>query len=273
MSDDSWHDDAIKTVASCKSSWRRVCRHLFFVVIALSMAPLLKPPAAMPPISLTLFASPLSASGLIARAILLWKITTKARREILSGTYTPFDLSRRNRPAPWRMADAVMPSISCRSFRPRQYETALLEGWAFFAAIAYLLRRPRGPWPGRWAGARRGRGIFPRNPRNRLGRAADGNRGAGEGDAMKRLGNGPVLQNTCPFASSPCSGPCRTRSLGLLLASLAFARGAAHPRPRGRVLRRRREVALATVLFRQRDGVHLGPYGLRANRCRPGHFT
>jgi hypothetical protein len=141
MSDDSWHDDATKTARTLQIIVAALCAGtLFFLVIALSVAPLLKPPAAIRPISLTLFAFAFVGIGLVARAILLWKITAKARREILGGTYTPLGSSQRIKPAPvedggCRDAKYLLPVFQAKTIM----SAALFEGWAFFAAIAYLL--------------------------------------------------------------------------------------------------------------------------------------
>jgi hypothetical protein len=141
MSDDSWHEDATKTARTLQIIVAALCAGtLFFLVIALSMAPLLKPPAAIRPISITLFAFAFVGVGLIARAILLWKITTKARREILNGTYTPLDPSQWIRPVPLDDGGCRDAKYLLSVFQPKTIMiAALFEGWAFFAAIAYLL--------------------------------------------------------------------------------------------------------------------------------------
>ncbi|MGA2065879.1 MAG: hypothetical protein ABSG86_12975 [Thermoguttaceae bacterium] len=141
MSDDSWHEDAAKTARTLQILVAAMCAGiLFFLVIALSMGPVLKPPATMQPISLTVIAFALVGLGLIARAILLWKITTKARREILSGAYTPIDPSRRSRPVPSADGGCRDAKYLLSVFLPKTIiSAALFEGWAFFAAIAYLL--------------------------------------------------------------------------------------------------------------------------------------
>jgi hypothetical protein len=141
MSDDAWHEDASKTVRILQSIVAAMCAGmLIFLVIALSMAPLLKPPAAIRPISITLIAFAFVGLAQIARAILLWKITTKARREILSGTYTPLDPRRRISSVPvedggCRDAKYLLPVFQAKTIM----SAALFEGCGFFAAIAYLL--------------------------------------------------------------------------------------------------------------------------------------
>jgi hypothetical protein len=141
MSDDSWHEDASKTARILQIIVAAMCAGmLFFLVIALSMAPLLKPPAAMRPILLTLFAFAFVGLALIARAILLWKITAKGRREVLNGTYAPLDPRQRIRSVPGedggcRDAKYLLPVFQAKTIMG----AALFEGCGFFAAIAYLL--------------------------------------------------------------------------------------------------------------------------------------
>jgi hypothetical protein len=141
MSDDSWHEDATKTVRILQIIVAAMCAGmLLFLVIALGMAPLLKPPSAMRPISLTWVAFAFVGLALIARAILPWILTAKARREILSGTYAPLGPRQRISSVPvedggCRDAKYLLPVFQAKTIMG----AALFEGCGFFAAIAYLL--------------------------------------------------------------------------------------------------------------------------------------
>ncbi len=142
MSDDSWHDDA----AQMAHILQTIVAALFigtlaFLLIVLTNGSHVKaPPALWPPTPLALVAVVLVGVGLIARAVVLWNVTTKGRREIANGTYTPV--------APMRPVKSVVSENDpCRDAKYLlsvfQVKTiisgAMFEGWAFFATMAYMI--------------------------------------------------------------------------------------------------------------------------------------
>ena len=129
MSDDSWHDDAAKTVRTLQIIVAAlVAGTLFFLLIALTIAPRGKPPTSPLPISLTLIAAALVGVGLIARAVVLSGIVTNARRKLVNGSDPTEDDAGGD-------AKYVLSVFQTKTI----ISGALFEGWAFFATIAYLI--------------------------------------------------------------------------------------------------------------------------------------
>ena len=94
----------------------------------------------MRPISLTWVAFAFVGLALIARAILPWILTAKARREVLNGTYAPLGPGQSISSVPvedggCRDAKYLLPVFQTTTL----LSAALFEGCGFFAAIAYLL--------------------------------------------------------------------------------------------------------------------------------------
>lgn len=96
-------------------------------------------------INLVLIAILLVGVELIARAVVVWNISRKARREIINGTYQPVGPRQRigslssdvadKPPDPYRDAKYLLTAFRQKTM----VSAALFEGCAFFAVIAYLI--------------------------------------------------------------------------------------------------------------------------------------
>jgi hypothetical protein len=101
---------------------------LFFLLIALTLAPRGRPPASPLPISLTLIAVAFAGVGLIARAVVLPSIVTKARGKLV------------NESAPSKDGGSGDAKYLLSVFQTKTIISGgLFEGWAFLATIAYLV--------------------------------------------------------------------------------------------------------------------------------------
>jgi hypothetical protein len=141
MCDHSWHEDATKTVRILQFIVSAMCAGvLFFLVIVLSIAPQFKLPAPLQPISLALIAAIFAGIGLIARAVVVWKLTVKARREIVNGTYAPLGPRLPSGSLPSDDGECHDAGYLLSVFQTKTIISgALFEGVSFFATIAYLI--------------------------------------------------------------------------------------------------------------------------------------
>ena len=141
----SWEIEATKTVRTLQIIIGAIAMGaILFVLIASTIAPLSKPPVALLPIPLYLIVIILVCVGLIVRFIYMWHLTTKARREVINGTYQSIDYRQRMRlPLP-------IANQSSDSSRDAQYllsafryksicSTAMIAGWCFLATTIYLI--------------------------------------------------------------------------------------------------------------------------------------
>ncbi|MGA2616779.1 MAG: hypothetical protein ABSF26_04160 [Thermoguttaceae bacterium] len=138
MSDDSWQADVTKMTRILQIVvGALVAGTLFFLVIALTIGPQGVPSAAPLPISLTLIAALFTGMMLIARAVCIWQVTARGRRQIAGGTYRPVS------PQQWSGAAGKPVGDAQSLFMVFQTRTiasaAMFEGCAFFATICYLI--------------------------------------------------------------------------------------------------------------------------------------
>ena len=90
MSNDSWNDDAGKAARILQIIVAALAMGAsVFLVITLIVGPQVGPKS---PIPLILIAVLLVVAELVARAVVLWNIDRKGRREIIKGTYKSVDL-------------------------------------------------------------------------------------------------------------------------------------------------------------------------------------
>ena len=143
MSDIAWHEDATKTVRTLQIIVGAMTTGAFvFLAIVLAIGPQVKkPPGPLPPTPFTMIAAAIVVVGLIARVVVLWNISAKGRREIVSGTYTSVEPRTRKRLPPPDPADPCRDEKYLLSFFQTKTITssAMFEGWVFFATIAYMI--------------------------------------------------------------------------------------------------------------------------------------
>jgi hypothetical protein len=146
MSNDSWYDEAAKTVRILQLIvGAMLAGASIFLVVALTFGPQVKPPGLTLPIPLALVAFLAVVIGIITVTVVLWNISRKARGEIIDGTYQPVDWRQRIGSLPPDVAHE--PLDPCRDAKyilsVFHYRTmvsvAAFEGWAFLATTAYLV--------------------------------------------------------------------------------------------------------------------------------------
>lgn len=144
MLDNSWHEDAAKSARILQIIvMAMVAGASIFLAIALTIRSQAEPPPSALPIPITIVAVIFIGVGFIGRWIVLSSIRAKGRREIVNGTHQSVHPGQRMRLAPLDCTDTP------DSYRDAEYllsmfqqrtilSAAMLEGWAFFATIAYL---------------------------------------------------------------------------------------------------------------------------------------
>ena len=140
MYDDSWHDETAKTVRILQVMVAAMfAGSLFFLLIAVNLAAQGKHDLSLP-VSLNVIACALVGAGLIARAVVLSSVVSKARREVVSGTHTPG--GPRLRIGLYPSAGDGRHDAKCllSAFQNKTIISgALFEGWAFLATIAFWI--------------------------------------------------------------------------------------------------------------------------------------
>ena len=112
----------------------------FFLLIALFLRPLDKPPAPLQPIALAWIACALAVAGLTVRAAVVAVVTAKGRGEITSGTCAPSGPRPANAPAASEGSEAREGKCLLAAFQTKTIiGGAIFEGCSFFATVAYLI--------------------------------------------------------------------------------------------------------------------------------------
>jgi hypothetical protein len=144
MYDELWHEQAAKTarilqiIVGAMAAGASV-----FLVVVLTIGSQAKP--LILPIPLAWLVVPFVGGELVARAVVLWNIARKGRREIINGTYQPVDPRQRIGSPPADIADTPPDPYRDAKYLLSVFQqgtivsAALFEGCAFFATIAYLI--------------------------------------------------------------------------------------------------------------------------------------
>jgi hypothetical protein len=141
MCDTSWYEDATKAARTGQIIvGALVASTSAFLAVVLGIGPQVKPPALPQPISFTLIAFVFVGVGLIARAVVVWGITAKARREIVNGTYASVVPRQQIGLSPAEDGQRRDAKYLLAVFQQRTVvSAAMFEGWGFFATIAYMI--------------------------------------------------------------------------------------------------------------------------------------
>ena len=207
MCDNSWLDGANKTTRALQLIVGAMTLGLLSALLVISTARShAEPPATPPQATLALLAAALIGVGLIARAIVLWTITTKGRREIVNGTYTPVDPRQ-------RIGAFASPEGLCRD---EKYLLSVFQNKTIISARAVrgmgvlcdgcVFHRGQSPlhWSGYRPDTRRGRALSNAVSCTRLGRTPNASFGGREGGvrAVRSLGKSADRFDSVDYVTS-----------------------------------------------------------------------